>query len=159
MGLVTIITVMRLRKIISGGQTGADRTGLECARELGLETGGTATKGYRTENGPDLSLKDFGLVEDDSPYYPPRTIKNVKDADATVLFGDPHSSGSRLTIKTCGAVGRPIFINPVDLRPIAEDFAVVNVAGNRKSVNPGVVDQVRAAFATLSPAKREGNPR
>lgn len=38
-------------KIISGGQTGIDRLGLEVGKELGLETGGTTTPGYYTENG------------------------------------------------------------------------------------------------------------
>lgn len=38
-------------KIISGGQTGIDRLGLEVGKELGLETGGTTTPGYYTEIG------------------------------------------------------------------------------------------------------------
>lgn len=50
-------------KIISGGQTGIDRLGLEVGKELGLETGGTTTPGYYTENGRDESLKDFGVTE------------------------------------------------------------------------------------------------
>ena len=49
-------------KIISGGQTGIDRMGLEVARELGLPTGGTAPKSYWTENGADPSLAAFGLA-------------------------------------------------------------------------------------------------
>lgn len=57
-----------LTKIISGGQTGADEGGLEGARLLGIPTGGTAPKGYRTENGPNLTLRDtYGLVEHWSP--------------------------------------------------------------------------------------------
>ena len=35
---------MKLRKIISGGQTGVDRAGLEAGKKLNLETGGTAPK-------------------------------------------------------------------------------------------------------------------
>lgn len=50
-------------KIISGAQTGIDRLGLEVGKELGIETGGTTTPGYYTENGIDLSIKDFGVVE------------------------------------------------------------------------------------------------
>lgn len=34
-----------LRKIVSGGQTGADRAGLDAALELGLELGGWCPKG------------------------------------------------------------------------------------------------------------------
>lgn len=77
-------------KIISGGQTGIDRLGLEVGKELGLETGGTTTPGYYTENGRDESLKDFGVTEI-SPelqagrkgreFYLPRTEQNVLNSD------------------------------------------------------------------------------
>ena len=52
-----------LSKIISGGQTGADRAGLEVAKRLGYETGGTVPRGYKTSTGPDPTLKEFGVVE------------------------------------------------------------------------------------------------
>ena len=54
---------MKLRKVISGGQTGADRTGLECAKALGLETGGTAPDSWRTDEGHDPTLADFGWCD------------------------------------------------------------------------------------------------
>ena len=44
-------------------QQAIDRLGLEVGKELGLETGGTTTPGYYTENGRDESLKDFGVTE------------------------------------------------------------------------------------------------
>jgi hypothetical protein len=54
-----------IEKLISGGQTGADRAGLEAAKALGIATGGTAPKGWRIENpdgtsGSDPSLAEFG---------------------------------------------------------------------------------------------------
>lgn len=90
-------------KIISGGQTGIDRLGLEVGKELGLETGGTTTPGYYTENGRDESLKDFGVTEI-SPelqagrkgreFYLPRTEQNVLNSDATQqdLFASEQSA-------------------------------------------------------------------
>jgi hypothetical protein len=36
-------------KIISGGQTGADQGGLEGARLLGIQTGGTAPYNWMTD--------------------------------------------------------------------------------------------------------------
>lgn len=33
-----------LKKIISGGQTGVDQIALDIAKQLGIETGGTAAK-------------------------------------------------------------------------------------------------------------------
>jgi len=35
-----------VEKVISGGQTGVDRMGLEVAKELGIPTGGTAPPNY-----------------------------------------------------------------------------------------------------------------
>src|SRR6202048_4695652 len=40
-----------LRKIISGGQTGADRAGLDFAIEKGLEHGGYVPRGRKAEDG------------------------------------------------------------------------------------------------------------
>ena len=40
-------------KIISGGQTGVDTIGLQVAKELGIETGGKAPKGFLREEGID----------------------------------------------------------------------------------------------------------
>lgn len=42
-------------RIISGGQTGADRAGLEAGRSLGVATGGTAPGDFLTEFGIDDS--------------------------------------------------------------------------------------------------------
>ena len=48
-----------IKKIISGGQTGADQIGLEVALSLGIPTGGTAPKGFITETGPNYKLRDI----------------------------------------------------------------------------------------------------
>ena len=140
---------MKLRKVISGGQTGADRTGLECAKTLGLETGGTAPKGWRIDGGTDPSLADFGLLQSHSESYPPRTEQNVKDSDATVWFGRMTSPGFWCTKRATLKHGKPIIYNPTDLRDIANTYEVINVAGNRQRTNPGVVKQVEHAFDTL----------
>lgn len=85
-------------KIISGGQTGADMGGLLAGRDLGYETGGTAPKGWRTELGANPALKDFGLVEHARADYPPRTIANIQDSDATVAVLWGSSVGTEMTI-------------------------------------------------------------
>lgn len=135
-------------KIISGGQTGADRAALEIAKELGLETGGTAPRGYRTESGPDPSLKDFGLVESPSDQYPPRTWQNVSDSEGTVWFGKPvDPRGLLCTLRCTKEIGKPFIMNPSPtiLKGFIKSFNIctLNVAGNRASVNPGVAQQVR----------------
>lgn len=144
---------MKLRKVISGGQTGADRTGLEVARELGLETGGTAPLKYITEKGPDPSLKDFGLVESTTTAYPPRTARNVADADATLWFGSTNSPGYRCTWNAARTAGKldHWYENPTDheTKALTEKYEVINIAGNRKSKNPEVVQMVWDAFRLI----------
>jgi len=138
---------MTLRKIISGGQTGADRGGLEGGRDLGLETGGTAPKDYKTENGSDLSLKEFGLEESAIADYRLRTAVNIINSGGTVIFGNANSSGCRLTKKLAELHRKPLAINPTvtELRQFVSRYKieVLNVAGNRESRNFGICKSVR----------------
>lgn len=126
-----------LNMVISGGQTGADKIGLEEARKAGIPTGGTAAKGWMTEDGPDPSLADFGLVECSKPGYPARTLQNVLDSDATVLFGDMASTGSLQTIRYCVRHGKIYLTNPQYWELVEwikkHDIYILNVAGNRGS--------------------------
>lgn len=142
---------MKLRKVISGGQNGADRTGLECAKEMGLETGGTAPKDYKTESGLDPSLKEFGLEESTFSTYQPRTKENVKNADVTLWFGNLGSPGYWCTLNACKTYNKLMINNPdpARLRVVANTCEVVNIAGNRESTNPNVCNMVRAAFKLL----------
>jgi hypothetical protein len=139
----------RVTKVISGGQTGADRIGLEIAQQAGVETGGTAPKGFRTDTGNDLSLRDsFGLKEDGSRDYASRTRKNVVDSDATVIFaGDIKSPGTRATIRQCEINNKPCFVNPneTQLREwlVEHNVHTLNVAGNRPESLGGVADIMR----------------
>lgn len=95
-----------LRKIISGGQTGADKAGLDAAVKLGFETGGTAPPNFQTSNGPDRSLISLGLTAlppqaSLAQGYVKRSIQNVNDADATVVFRTHSSAGTDKTIGYC----------------------------------------------------------
>ena len=148
-------------KIISGGQTGADTGALIAAKQLGIQTGGTAPKGYKTENGPNLDLKElYGLVESNSSNYKSRTIENIKNSDGTVIFGDVSSVGSQLTINTCIQLKKPHIINPSKLQLIdwinKKFIRVLNCAGNRESVNPGIQERVKK-FLTLVFTSKEYN--
>lgn len=144
-----------IRKIISGGQTGADQGGLRAARYKGIETGGTAPLGYRTEKGAQRELlSGLGLKESRSSSYPPRTAQNVKDSDGTVVFGNSTTPGSRLTINLCRDFNKPFFLLP-DIDNLwdhigtfrnwleSRRIGTLNVAGNRESKKPGIEDKVR----------------
>ena len=150
-------------KIISGGQTGIDRLGLEVGKELGLETGGTTTPGYYTENGRDESLKDFGVTEI-SPelqagrkgreFYLPRTEQNVLNSDGTVYFStDEDSAGRIATQRFAKQHNKPFLLNPTSQELaqwlVDNNIGTLNVAGNRGSkVSPEFDSQVRNTIKT-----------
>jgi len=138
--------------IISGGQTGADRTALEVAHELGLKTGGVVPKGWRTESGPDPSLARFGCTQHSSADYPPRTRQNILDSDGTVWFGKTTSRGFLRTEKEAKSAHKPFLVNP-DTKELmtwlrSRRINVLNVAGNTLSENPNIATQVRAFLTT-----------
>ena len=146
--------------IISGGQTGADRTALEIARELGIPTGGWAPLGWKTDEGPDPSLAGFGLVETRFPSYRLRTRLNVRHSHGTVIFGDTHSPGCVCTENACLVYSRPYLTNPT-VEELVDwvregQIDILNVAGNRKRTNPEIVERVRAV---LKPALEQLCPQ
>ena len=132
-------------KIISGGQTGVDLLGLEVAKLLGLETGGTAPPGFQTSDGSNLELRDIYNLKEISEelqkgqtgrkFYNPRTEQNVKNSDGTILFGNTKSVGSKLTIKIAESLGKPLIENPSieQVKQFLKGKSVINIAGNRKS--------------------------
>ncbi len=136
-----------VEKIISGGQTGADFGGLVGARACGLQTGGTAPLRYRTERGHNPLLAAFGLVESPSSGYVARTEQNVRDSDGTVILGDLTSPGCRTTLQFARQYGRPVCKNPTPEELVAfvyrHHIRVLNVAGNRESVSPGIQHRTR----------------
>ena len=86
-----------LRKIISGGQTGADRAGLDFAIEKGLGHGGYVPRGRKAEDG---RIDDrYNLVELSTSSYPARTRRNIEQSDGTVIFSlEPCVYGWTLTM-------------------------------------------------------------
>jgi len=142
-----------LKKIISGGQTGADQGGLEAAVELGIETGGKAPLGFKTEQGPMPSLgSQYGLEELASHEYPPRTRYNIVDSDGTIIFGRLSEPGSRLTHRMCKESKKPfLLLEELDenglylVRTFIKMYKIqtLNVAGNRESKFPGLQSRVR----------------
>jgi len=142
------------KKVISGGQTGADVGGLVGAQAVNIATGGTAPKGWRTQKGaqPVLGTR-FGLVESDSSGYAKRTEQNVIEADLTFIFRpEGHSSpGTGLTIKLAKKHGKPFrIIDPWDERAelqIAQSIRkhsprTINIAGPREESVKGIGQQV-----------------
>lgn len=142
---------MHITKIVSGGQTGADRGGWEAATYCSLPYGGWVPLGRKAEDGI-IPAKYQGLQETDSADYPARTEANVVDSDATVVFayGTP-TGGSKRTIELAQKHKRPCLVINLDepremvvnqivewLKGLAVPAGVLNVAGSRASKSPGI---------------------
>ena len=152
-----------VERIVSGGQTGADRSALDVAIELGLAHGGWVPRGRRAEDGP-IPARYEGLVETDSERYARRTELNVRDSDATlVLAKGPVAGGTALTVELARRMGRPLLVLDLAERPAEEAAAALrrwlartrprtlNVAGPRESEARGIgracAETLRAALA------------
>jgi hypothetical protein len=136
-------------KIISGGQTGADRAGLDVAIARGIPHGGWCPKGRKSEDGPLPS--HYLLTETPSASYLVRTERNAAESDATVIFTlGALSGGSKRTADFAKKHGRPflhiVLVGGHDTQAAERLTAFVrlhrvgrlNVAGSRESKEPGI---------------------
>jgi hypothetical protein len=145
---------IKVEKIISGGQTGADRAGLEAAKILKIATGGYCPNGYLTETGADISLKKFKLKESVTSNYEERTFLNVKSGEGTVIFcklneyGEICGEGTKLTLHAAVLNNKPVIINPTKIKFLKwldeNKIKVLNVAGNRESQYPGIFKKTKS---------------
>jgi hypothetical protein len=138
-------------KIISGGQTGADRGGTDGAIAAGADWGGWVPRFRKAEDGKVPASYDR-YQEHPVAEYQRRTWANVNDSDATVIFArQPLAGGSKLTARYCRQLEKPfVIIHPLDdpfvsvtlIRNWIEDVEVtvntLNVAGHRESRCPGL---------------------
>jgi hypothetical protein len=142
----------RIPKIVSGGQTGADRAALDWALWRGVECGGWCPKGRRAEDGA-IPWK-YPLIETPSAKYVQRTEWNVREIGGTVIFsiGENLSGGSHKTLEFTEKHHKPcLHIHPgvKDAGKKLRDFVLeneittLNVAGQRASKEPGIADFVR----------------
>lgn len=137
---------MKVTKILSGGQTGADTGGLLAAEELGIPTGGYAAKDFRTELGPNPKLGTRFHLEDTGIYnYLHRTELNVNRTDGTLIFGNVGEPGTSATRGLCRKFAKPFLVVDYQVDVIvARDWLFdhkikwLNVAGNRESKYPGI---------------------
>lgn len=150
---------MNLARLVSGGQTGADRAALEVGRELGIPIGGWCPAGGLAEDLPEppgLLALFPELTPTESADSRVRTERNVRDADATLILLPPYvaSPGSLLTLDLARRLGkRHLVADPAHHALVANWLrpgTVLNVAGPRESQAPGIHDAtVRLLRAVL----------
>lgn len=98
----------KIKQIISGGQTGADRAAFDFALDNGFEMGGFVPKGRRAEDG-EISLKYPNLVETSEKSYAVRTELNIINSDAAIIFSHGKlKGGSRLTRRFAKKYNKPL---------------------------------------------------
>lgn len=158
----------RLMKIIAGGQSGADRAGLDVARHLKFPWGGYAPRSWLTEDGT-LSVKyrwetvatvggdglilptgDLDGQHTYANYYRERTKLNVELADLVLIFvrdAVHQTPGSRMTRDHCQETGTEwVFVVfdghdvPGAIRAVLEARLpeTLMIAGSRESKVPGI---------------------
>lgn len=141
-----------------------DRGGLDAAMSSGLEHGGTCPAGRRAEDGVVPAL--YVLEEHSSYGYPPRTAKNVSDADGTLILtlGQHVTAGTRLTAHLAQQSGKPwLAVNMESPQAVEKavdwvsdlELEVLNIAGPRETKFRGIQRTTAAYLRTVIDRLRE----
>ncbi|MBB3061745.1 putative molybdenum carrier protein [Microbulbifer rhizosphaerae] len=154
-----------LSKIISGGQTGADRAALDAGLETGFPIGGACPAGRMAEDGP---IGDVYPLVEISGGYRQRTRKNVEESDGTAVFYKSYlKGGTELTVLLCIRLGKPHklidieLVSPKVAATLLVDFItasginVLNVAGPRQSGCPEIYGYVKQAMGLVIKRSKE----
>ncbi|MEA5113857.1 MAG: putative molybdenum carrier protein [Geobacteraceae bacterium] len=146
-------------RIISGGQTGVDRAGLDAAMEAGIPAGGYCPEGRLAEDG--VIPAKYPLTELASGGYPARTEKNVAEADATLILNVGElSDGTRYTVDCALTYGKPCLVVQLDSDPEPDtvrrwltehSVRILNIAGPRETKYTGIYDMAYLFLRRLFP--------
>ncbi len=145
---------MTIKKIISGGQTGADQAALDAAIKLGVPHGGWIPKGRITETG---SLPNvYNLKEMPTNSYPKRTEQNVIDSDGTMIISHGKLAGgsdyTQIMAKKHGSPWIHIDLNrttgldaslKISTWIIENSILMLNVAGSRASQDQKIYEKTK----------------
>lgn len=142
-----------LKKIISGGQAGADRAALDVAIKMDIPHGGWIPKGRKTEDG---TLPDkYQLKEMATESYPARTEQNVIDSDGTLIIARRKLTGGSDYVRkmTLRHHKQLLYVDLNNYEPFdaasliaswigMQNIQVLNVAGSRASKDPEIYGDV-----------------
>lgn len=144
-----------IQKIISGGQTGADRAALDVAIKHKILHGGWVPEGRLAEDGP---IPDkYKLQEMPTSSYSKRTEQNVIDSDGTLIISHGRlTGGSAYTGKMVNKHSKPwLHIDLQKTKAFDASFNIynwihenkietLNVAGPRTSKDPKIYSRVKS---------------
>lgn len=153
-------TQIACQKIISGGQTGVDRGALDACLDYSFRCGGWCPKGRLAEDG--VIDKKYPLRETEEDEYSFRTIKNVEEADGTLIIAPENiSGGTLLTHQIAKKKNKPVLLITADppdntLKEAAivdwlvkHSIETLNVAGPRESQWPGAYSKSKQLISQL----------
>ena len=156
-----------IERIVSGGQTGADRAALDAAIACGIPHGGWCPKGRRAEDG-EIPAR-YELTETESSSSLARTERNVKSSDGTVILTIAELAGGSLrTVDFARRHRKPwlhLRLDAMSDREAMErlhafvtghGIRTLNVAGSRASKEPELYDRT---FSIVSGLLREKHTR
>lgn len=151
-------------KIVSCGQTGADRAALDWAIERGVPHGGWCPKGRKAEDG--RIDPRYNMKETPSGGYEQRTEWNVSDSHGTLVISIVAllTGGSEKTVALARKHYKPLLqLSREGGPPAAEQkllrfirehqIKILNVAGPRASEEPEVAAFVKQVLDRAWPAK------
>ena len=156
-----------LKKIISGGQTGAERAALDVAINFNIHYSGWLPKGRMAEDGPISDM--YHLHEMPIPSYSKKTEQNALHADANLIIShSPLSGSSSYTKKIAMKHGLPwihVDLSNVSIFQAAvivlrwiekNNIKILNVTGPNASQDPNIYEDVTnilEAVILLDPVK------
>lgn len=149
-----------VKRMVSGGQTGADRAALDFAIEHGIEHGGWCPKGWSAEDG--RIPKKYQLQEMPGRGYRQRTKRNVIDSDGTLILNlGELEGGSLATLRFAEKFNKTHLVVQLDGGVRKEETELVlswlrrspvnilNVAGPRESKRPEIYRLTYELMASL----------
>ncbi len=137
---------MTIHKIISGGQSGVDRSALDFSLQNNINCGGWCPNGRWAEDG--IIPSKYPLVETVETETIYRTMKNIESSNGTlILYNKSMDKGTKQTLNYAQKLNVPVL--NIDLsKKISENILqnwirthklkTLNIAGPRESNSPGI---------------------
>lgn len=154
------MTSSLILRVVAGGQTGVDRAALDVAITHGLPYGGWCPAGGWAEDLPEppgVLARYPGLLATETADPAERTLRNVRDSDATLVIRRPGvtSPGTDVTLRAAADQDRPC-LETTDpgqatawLTGLRSPDLTLNVAGPRTSEDPAAYDVARSLLESV----------
>ena len=138
-------TIKIIKHIISGGQSGVDRSALDFSIQYNLPYSGYCPKNRWAEDGkiaPEYKLTE---TKESEPEF--RTLQNIIHSDGSLVIYNIIDKGIQTTIRLAQQYSKPFFIlklnqeiNIIEFRNWLKENKInrLNVAGPRESNDPGI---------------------